>query len=443
VLEEPLPGIAEHRLSAVPDASSDIAALHRLYRRTRAKTSEMAAVLSAEDQVVQSMPDASPTKWHLAHTTWFFEAFLLTPLMPGYSPFDPRYAYLFNSYYESVGPRHPRPQRGLLTRPSVNDIGLYRAHVDQAMDDLFAASHASLRSQGAFLVALGINHEQQHQELMLTDILHAFSCNPVRPAYAVAPSAPSQPVHRSCANRPEWHVYPAGMYEVGHSGDGFAFDNEGPRHRVYLRAFRLAAEPVTNREWQAFIEDGGYQRAELWLSDGWATAQAQGWRAPLYWDSEADDTLTMTLSGRQPIDLAAPVCHVSYYEADAFARWADKRLPTEAEWEVAATAQPPWGNTLGTGALRPLPASSDTSAGPRQMFGDVWEWTCSPYVPYPGYRPLAGTIGEYNGKFMCNQMVLRGGSCATPDGHIRASYRNFFYPRQRWQFSGLRLAEDV
>jgi ergothioneine biosynthesis protein EgtB len=442
-LGEPLTGIAEHRLHTLPDASADIGALSELYRRTRAKTLAIAAPLSAEDQVIQSMPDASPTKWHLAHTTWFFETFLLAPSMPGYSHFDSRYAYLFNSYYESVGPRHPRPHRGLLTRPSVSEIGLYREHVDQAMDDLFTASPASLNSQCLSLVALGINHEQQHQELMLTDILHAFSCNPLRPAHSVVSVAPTPPHCRSRAHHPKWHVYPAGMYELGHSGDGFAFDNEGPRHRIYLRSFRLAAEPVTNREWQAFIDDGGYQRPELWLSDGWATVQAEGWRAPLYWESDADDTLTMTLSGPQPIDLAAPVCHVSYYEADAFARWAGKRLPTEAEWEVAASALPARGNTLGTRALRPLPASDNTSAGPRQMFGDVWEWTCSPYVPYPGYRPPAGAVGEYNGKFMCNQMVLRGGSCATPDGHIRASYRNFFYPHQRWQFFGLRLAEDV
>jgi ergothioneine biosynthesis protein EgtB len=407
--------------------------------RTRVTTEAIAAPLSAEDRAVQSMPDASPTKWHLAHTTWFFETFLLSAMLPAYRCFDERYAYLFNSYYETVGSRHPRPQRGLLTRPSAADIGRYRSYVDEAMAELLVRSERP-DPYLASLVELGINHEQQHQELILTDILHAFSCNPLYRAYHQHQTI----VPRSTASNDEWFSYPAGLYEIGHSGDGFAFDNEGPRHRVYLPPFRLATRPVSNSDWQAFISDGGYRRPELWLSDGWATAQADGWRAPLYWIAKAGETLAMTLAGPQPIDPAAPVCHVSYYEADAFARWAGKRLPTEAEWEVAARVLPPQGNTLGTGALRPLPPSTgDTSAGPQQMFGDVWEWTSSPYVPYPGYRPPAGAVGEYNGKFMCNQMVLRGGSCVTPDHHVRASYRNFFYPHQRWQFSGLRLAEDA
>ena len=437
--------IVEQDLHAVLPARASLAALYKRFRRTRAESSAIAAPLSAEDQTVQSMPDASPTKWHLAHTTWFFESFLLEPHVSGYRHFDSRYAYLFNSYYESVGPRHPRPRRGLLTRPSAADVGRYRAHVDHAMDDLFAASRGSHASDRAFILDLGINHEQQHQELMLTDILHAFSCNPLEPAYKPASHAPIPPAHSPRQVRQGWHVYPGGMYEIGHSGDAFAFDNEAPRHRVYLGSFRLAAKLVTNAEWQEFIGDGGYRRPELWLSDGWATAQAEGWQAPLYWTENAGETLTMTLAGRQPIDPAAPVCHVSYYEADAFARWTGKRLPTEAEWEIAARAVPPRGNTLGSGALRPLPYSPEdpSSSGPRQMFGDVWEWTSSPYVPYPGYRAPAGAIGEYNGKFMCNQIVLRGGSCVTPDGHVRASYRNFFYPHQRWQFAGLRLAEDA
>ena len=434
--------IIQQELRAVAPARGDLAPLYERFHQTRAISNAIAAPLSAEDQTVQSMPDASPTKWHLAHTTWFFESFLLAPYLPGYRRFDERYAYLFNSYYDSVGPRHPRPQRGLLTRPSVADVGRYRAHVDEAMDELFAASRAP---HCAFLIALGINHEQQHQELMLTDILHAFSCNALQPAYDPALRAPTLSAHRPRPPRRDWHVYPAGMYEIGHCGDAFAFDNEAPRHCVYLRSFRLAAKLVTNAEWLQFIGNGGYRRPELWLSDGWATAQAEGWQAPLYWAHDAGKSSAMTLCGSQPIDPAAPVCHVSYYEADAFARWTGKRLPTEAEWEIAARAIPHRGNTLGSGALRPLPCSAEDagSSGPQQMFGDAWEWTSSPYVPYPGYRAPAGAIGEYNGKFMCNQMVLRGGSCVTPNGHVRASYRNFFYPHQRWQFTGLRLAEDA
>ena len=407
-----------------------------LFVRMRATTEAIAAPLSAEDRAVQSMPDASPTKWHLAHATWFFETFLLAPFLPGYRRFDERYAYLFNSYYDSIGTRHPRPQRGLLTRPSAADVGRYRAYVDEAMSDLFSRSEPL--PQISHLVELGINHEQQHQELMLTDILHAFACNPLYPAY----HSPEPAALGSPAGGREWFAHPAGLYDVGHDGGAaFAFDNEGPRHRVVLRAFKLAARPVSNGEWQAFVEDGGYRRPELWLSDGLATAQTEGWQAPLYW--RAEESVTMTLAGPQSIDPAAPVCHISYYEADAYARWAGKRLPTEAEWEVAARGLPARGNTLGIGALRPLPATdgADVTA-PRQMFGDVWEWTSSPYTPYPGYRAPAGAIGEYNGKFMCNQLVLRGGSCVTPDGHVRATYRNFFYPHQRWQFSGVRLAED-
>jgi ergothioneine biosynthesis protein EgtB len=413
--------------------------LQESFIRTRATTEAIAAPLSAEDQVVQSMPDASPAKWHLAHTTWFFETFLLAPFLPGYRRFDERYAYLFNSYYDSIGSRHPRPQRGVLTRPSAAEIRRYRAYVDEAMSDLLSRSERS-DPQITYFGELGINHEQQHQELMLTDILHAFACNPLHPAYH--PSEPIAPLSAPSADR-EWFVHPSGLYDIGHGGAAFAFDNEGPRHRVFLRPFKLAARPVSNGEWQAFVEDRGYCRPELWLSDGWAAVQSEGWSAPLYWRSEEGNVVTMTLAGPQPVDPAAPVCHVSYYEADAYARWAGKRLPTEAEWEIAARGLPPQGNTLGAGALRPLPAADGVgAAAPSQMFGDVWEWTRSPYTPYPGYRPPRGAIGEYNGKFMCNQMVLRGGSCVTPDGHVRATYRNFFYPHQRWQFSGVRLAED-
>lgn len=422
------------------------AALVEDFRRTRALSEALARPLTAEDQVVQSMPDASPTKWHLAHTTWFFETFLLVPFLPAWRVFDERWGFLFNSYYEAVGARHPRPQRGLLTRPSVAEIAGYRAAVNAAMLDLLE-TEAGGHDQVVALTRLGINHEQQHQELLLTDILHAFSCNPLRPAYLPAPAtAPGNP------RATGWVSLPGGLREIGHDGlDSFAFDNEGPRHTVYLRPFRLADRPVTNSEWCAFIADGGYQRAELWLSDGWAAVQADGWQAPLYWQECKDGSRRMmTLSGLNELDPAAPVCHVSYYEADAFARWAGKRLPTEAEWEFAARGLPVRGNMLDMEAphrrsLRPLAASEAVmpAAGLQQMYGDVWEWTQSAYVAYPGFRPASGAVGEYNGKFMCSQMVLRGGSCVTPEGHVRASYRNFFYPHQRWQFAGLRLAEDI
>jgi ergothioneine biosynthesis protein EgtB len=393
------------------------------------------------------MPDASPTKWHLAHTTWFFETFVLVPFCPAWRVYDDRWGFLFNSYYEAVGPRHPRPQRGLLTRPSIEEVLRYRAAVDAGVMELIAASGTGARDL-ALLTQLGIHHEQQHQELLLTDILHAFSCNPLQPAYLPAlDAAPAvMPPDKN------WVSFPGGLREIGNDGlDGFAFDNEGPRHTVFLRPFRLADRLVTNSEWCEFIDDRGYRRAELWLSDGWAAVQVEGWRSPLYWDEDdAGRFSTLTLRGRQPLDPAAPVCHISFYEADAFARWAGKRLPTEAEWEFAAGGLPIAGNilsaeTIDSAPLRPT-AVNGAAGGkgrPRQMFGDVWEWTQSAYAPYPGFRPTVGPVGEYNGKFMCNQMVLRGGSCATPGGHIRATYRNFFYPHQRWQFAGLRLAEDA
>ncbi|MBK8209873.1 MAG: ergothioneine biosynthesis protein EgtB [Rhodospirillales bacterium] len=414
------------------------------FSRTRATTERLASPLRAEDQVVQSMPDASPVKWHLAHTTWFFETFLLIPFLPGWRRYDDRWGYLFNSYYEAVGARHPRAQRGLLTRPSVQEVARYRKAVDAAMAELLEAPGESA-DEVTSLTRLGINHEQQHQELLLTDILHAFSCNPLRPAYHKPPAAE----HHPQPTRPNWLSYPSGLREIGSDGtDGFVFDNEGPRHTVFLRPFRLADRLVSNAEWCDFIDDDGYRRAALWLSDGWAAVQAENWRAPLYWQENGSGAWqTMTLSGMQPVDLAAPVCHVGFYEADAFARWAGKRLPSEAEWEFATRDLPVSGNLLDEmhpvdSPLRPL-APMDEGPGLRQAFGDVWEWTQSAYAPYPGFRPAAGAVGEYNGKFMCNQMVLRGGSCATPAGHVRATYRNFFYPQQRWQFSGLRLAEDV
>jgi len=381
---------------------------------------------------VQSMPDASPAKWHLAHTTWFFEHFVLAARSPGYSAFHQRYDYLYNSYYFTVGQMHARPRRGLITRPSLEDVLAYRAHVDEAMQDLLARERGDAGLE--FLTTLGINHEQQHQELLLTDIKHLFAQNPLLPAYTELP----RPGNADAAPL-AWLPGRTGSVDIGHAGDGFTFDNETPRHQALLGGHSLASRLVTNAEFRAFIDDGGYADPALWLSDGWSVAVAEGWRHPLYWQD--DLAQEFTLGGLQPIAPAAPVIHLSYYEADAFARWAGCRLPTEVEWEAAASEQPIVGNFADTGACHPRPA--DSGPGLRQLFGDAWEWTSSPYGPYPGFRPLAGSLGEYNGKFMCSQMVLRGGSCATPPGHVRASYRNFFYPAQRWQFNGIRLAKDA
>ena len=386
----------------------------RHYRSVRAETEKRAAPLSAEDQVVQSMPDASPTKWHRAHTTWFFEQFLLQPHDARYERFDERFGYLFNSYYVAVGPRHARPQRGLVTRPGVHEVVAYRAHVDTAVAQLIGAGDDASLQTIIPIVEMGLHHEQQHQELMLTDILHAFAQNPTHPAYDENWQMP-----RSQPNAAGFADVASGIHSIGHDDEGFSFDNEGPQHQVFLRPARVASKLVTNAEWLAFIAAGGYATPTLWLSDGWATAEAEGWEAPGYWQKVDGEWFVMTLGGLRPVDPAAPVCHVSYYEADAFARWRESRLPTEAELEVAARA----------GAL------SDA-------FGIVWQWTQSSYAPYPGYRPLEGALGEYNGKFMVNQIVLRGSSLATPDGHARLSYRNFFPPSARWQFSGLRLADD-
>ncbi len=441
--------LARTEPSLAPRPYGGGAALAERFRAVRAATEALADGLSAEDQVVQSMPDASPVKWHRAHTTWFFETFVLTSEAPTYRPFDPRYGYLFNSYYEAVGARHPRPQRGLLTRPGTREVGEYRRHVDEAMVALLDGADPATLARIGPLVVLGLHHEQQHQELILTDLLHLLSCNPLRPAYRPWRPDPDLADDATVADSAPcgWLAVEGGIHAIGHDGGGFAFDAEGPRHEVLLRPFLIADRAVTNGEWLAFMAEGGYPgggraRPELWLSDGWATACAEGWRAPLYWERRESTWWTFTLGGMRPVDPAAPVCHVSFYEADAFARWAGKRLPTEAEWEVAAAELEPLGNTAGTGLLRPLRAYGPAGEL-RQMFGDVWEWTASPFLAYPGFRPAAGAVGEYNGKFMANQWVLRGGSCATPDGHLRASYRNFFYPHQRWQFSGLRLAEDA
>jgi ergothioneine biosynthesis protein EgtB len=416
------------------EPKTESASLGQRLFETRALSTELARPLSDEDQVVQAMDDASPTKWHLAHTTWFFEAFLLKRFLPGYSVFDERFEYCFNSYYESVGPRHPRPKRGLLTRPSAEGVRAYRAFVDSALDRLF---DTALSPEAAALIELGINHEQQHQELLLTDILALFAAEPLKPAYREG----SPGVSASDAAPLEFVSFDGGIFEVGHDGRGFAYDNEGPRHEELIRPFKLANRCITNAEWRQFIDDGGYARPVLWLADGWNTVKSQEWRGPLYVEEAEGGMMQMSLLGFRPVDPAAPVTHVSYYEADAFARWAGYRLPTEFEWEVAAGSVPLQGRTLGAGHLRPMPASR--SAGLAQMFGDVWEWTGSAYLPYPGFRPEPGAVGEYNGKFMCNQFVLRGGSCVTPEGHVRRTYRNFFYPHQRWQFTGLRLAADA
>ncbi len=407
---------------------------------TRATTLALAAPLGVEDQAAQAHEDASPTKWHLAHTSWFFETFVLKPFLPGYRIFDPRFNYCFNSYYEAQGERQPRPLRGLLTRPTLSDVRAYRAHVDEGLLRLSEIGRTE-EPEIAEKLELGIAHEMQHQELILTDILALLALNPLRPAYRDGPSLREH----HAARDPIFLSFEGGLHEIGACGPTFSFDNESPRHKVFLEPFALAERLVTNGEWLAFIEDGAYRDPRLWLSDGWRTALQEGWLAPLYWEERGGTWLQMTLWGLQALDPAAPVCHVSYYEADAFARWAGKRLPTEAEWEIAAQSLRVEGNMLGHGALRPLPATENT--GPRQgglsqMFGDAWQWTQSAYSPYPGFRSTAGALGEYNGKFMCNQMVLRGASCVTPDAQARATYRNFFYPHQRWQLCGLRLARD-
>jgi ergothioneine biosynthesis protein EgtB len=405
------------------------------YESIRAATAQLAAALSAEDCALQSMPDASPVKWHLAHTSWFFETFVLDAQLPGYRAFDPAFRMLFNSYYVQVGARHPRPERGLVSRPGLAEVLEYRRHVDRG---ILQWLDSAPRGAALGLLELGLHHEQQHQELILTDLKHLFSRNPLRPAYrAQRPGA-----GRGGTPALQWQRFPAGVREIGHAGEGFCFDNEQPRHRVYLEAYELASRLATSAEFAAFIDDGGYARPELWLSDGWDTCCAQGWSAPAYWERDGSGWRVFTLHGMRDLEPSEPVSHVSYYEADAFARWSGARLPTEAEWESAAASQPRGGNFLESGALHPVAASAE---GPvlQQLFGDVWEWTGSAYLGYPGYRPVAGAVGEYNGKFMVNQFVLRGGSCATPRSHIRPTYRNFFAPSARWQFSGIRLARDV
>ncbi len=400
------------------------------FERVRSRTEQLCAPLAPEDTVVQSMPDASPIKWHLAHTTWFFERFVLGRGGEGGAPLHPQWHFLFNSYYQSAGPMHARNERGLITRPTLAQIRDYRRRIDAAvLERLRSDIDAAL----AFTLVLGLNHEQQHQELMLTDIKHLFWCNPLRPVYA-----PAAPAAAGRVTPLRFLPGRSGIVASGFAGEGFAYDNELPRHPELLHPHAIAHRPVTNAEYAEFIRAGGYREPRLWMSEGWAALQREGWTGPLYWSEDFEHVFT--LGGERPLDPHAPVCHVSYFEADAFARWAGARLPLEAEWEsLAAPLDPRRGHFADDGVLQPRPGA-DTE--PSQLFGDVWEWTASAYVGYPGFRPLPGPLGEYNGKFMCGQWVLRGGSCATPRGHVRASYRNFFYPRDRWQFSGIRLAQD-
>lgn len=453
------------------------------YRAVRAQTEALCAPLEIEDYVVQSMPDASPAKWHLAHTTWFFETLALQPSLDGYEPLDECYAFLFNSYYNSLGEQFTRADRGLVSRPTVAQVRAYRQHVDRAMNALFEGADEATstgRSTGAAsVIEVGLHHEQQHQELLLTDLKHMFSRNPLAPVYRGESAAIERPQDEPAPLR--WFAHPEGIYEIGHegptagnrsaergetsaAGPAFAYDNEGPRHRVYLQGFELASRLVTCGEWLEFMADGGYERPELWLSEGWATVEEHGWRAPLYWLQRADEDdcrdvapdgwSCFTLSGIRPVRRREPVCHVSFFEADAFARWASlripgARLPREAEWEVAAAACDQDaaiadGNFVDDGHFHPRPLAGEPPADrPAQLFGDVWEWTSSPYTSYPGYTPPEGALGEYNAKFMSNQIILRGGSCATPRSHIRSTYRNFFPAHVRWQMMGVRLARDL
>ena len=416
----------------LPQVPCTDAPLAERYRQVRAVSDWLTADLSPEDTTVQSMPDASPAKWHLAHTTWFFETFVLEPGEgAAFRPFHDAFRVLFNSYYNGIGAQHPRPERGMITRPSLGMVRDFRGDVDERMQLLLQDRPGE---DALKLVELGLHHEQQHQELLLMDIKHLFSCNPLGPAYRRRPLERTQSADESA-----WLGFPGGVVSIGHAGDGFHFDNETPRHEVLLRPFEIASRPVTNREYLQFVEADGYRDPLLWLADGWELAQREGWNAPLYWRDEGDGWSEFTLAGRRPLDPEEPVCHVSYYEAAAYAQWRGVRLPCEAEWETAARDRPVQGHFMGQARLHPRPARG----GDSQMFGDVWEWTRSAYCAYPGFRPAAGPIGEYNGKFMCNQQVLRGGCCVTPETHVRLTYRNFFYPHMRWQFAGIRLARDA
>ena len=410
------------------ESREDLAAA---FLAARQASEAVCAPLAVDDYQIQSITETSPPKWHLAHTTWFYETFVLPHFDQGYRPFEPAFAYLFNSYYQTVGAMHPRPRRGMLSRPTVEEVYRYRARVDERVVALIHGADAAALDDLAFRIHLGINHEQQHQELLYMDIKHNLAVNPLRPAYRADLPRPA-----AGASAAGWVDRPGGIREIGHAGSGFSFDNETPRHRVLLGDHRLASRLVTNGEFLAFVEDGGYSRPELWLADGWAHINNEAWRCPLYWEHRDDGWWQYTLGGMRKLLGDEPVCHVSFYEADAYARWAGKRLPSEAELETMLAECQVSGNFADSGLLHPAP-------GEGQWYGDLWEWTTTPYGPYPGFRPLAGSVGEYNGKFMCNQMTLRGGCCATPAGHVRATYRNFFYPRDRWAFTGIRLAEDA
>ncbi len=430
-------GMDRSRVRTLPARSSELIAS---YEAVRQFTDKLCEPLAPEDYVIQSMPDVSPTKWHLAHTSWFFETFVLKPFLPRYTSAVPEYGYLFNSYYNAAGPMHCRDRRGVISRPTAQETYRYREKIDRSIVDLLESREGPGLQKVESLIMLGLHHEQQHQELLLTDIKHVFAQNPLYPVYRE-----HRPFHHPSQVPPlEWVEFAEGVYWIGHDGEGFSFDNERPLHRQFVAPFAIGSRLVTNGEYLAFMEAGGYARPEFWLSMGWQAVQQQRWRAPLYWSKFEGAWHSFTLAGLRPLDLTEPVCHVSYFEADAYARWAGARLPTEAEWEVAASSLPIDGNFVEDGFYQPItceepPASEEL----QQMFGDVWEWTRSAYSPYPGFCPAPGALGEYNGKFMCGQMVLRGGSCATSKSHIRPTYRNFFPPDKRWQFSGIRLARDA
>lgn len=409
------------------------------FLKVRKFTEHIVEPLQIEDFVLQAIPDVSPAKWHLAHTTWFFERFVLKPYIQDYQEFHPQFDYLFNSYYETIGNPFPRPSRGMLSRPMLQEVTDYRHFVENHVLNLIKYADQELKLEIEPIIEIGINHEQQHQELLFTDTKYNFSVNPLKPVYReTVPTADAPAVQEL-----EWISYDGELVEIGHDGEGFAFDNESPRHKVWLNPYSIGSRPVTNREFIEFIEDGGYDKVQNWLSDGWSTVKKEGWKGPLYWEKINGDWHYFTLSGMCKVIGNEPVAHVSYYEADAYARWAKKRLPTEAEWENAFMDKEVNGNLADTGIYHPHVNENLRQGGLQQGFGDVWEWTMSPYTPYPGNQPLAGALGEYNAKFMANQMVLRGGSCVTPASHIRSTYRNFFQPEKRWQFSGFRLAKDL